>query len=233
MRVAITMDADWAADDVLRFAVERVVAARLPLTIFATHPSPVWAELASDLVEIALHPNFNRLLDRQAGDGDYRSVFDEIHGHFPDAVGFRSHSLVGGSHILSHATTRGLRYESNQYYPHPLRPFADHDGLLRITQTWSDSHTLYSRTNFELPDFLGGTWPGTVAVFSFHPIHVFLNNSRQEQYARARGCTDMGRLAPMRADADAPGVDFFLGRLIAHIQARELPCIRLDSLVAR
>jgi hypothetical protein len=183
VKIAITMDADWAHDDILRYALDIVVDAGAAVTIFATHASPVWKEYSSDpRVEIGVHPNLNPTLEGQGR--PYRTVLDEARSLIPAAKGIRAHSLTSNGPILDYASDLGFLYESNQYHPHPTTPFQNYRGLWRISQNWMDAEELYANHEMKLPSVLEQR--ADLVVLSFHPIHVFLNSGVRDHYESVR-----------------------------------------------
>lgn len=66
----LSIDIDWAHDDVLADTIDLVEEYRVPVTWFVTHDTPLLARLRSHPdFELGIHPNFNFLLsgDSRAG----------------------------------------------------------------------------------------------------------------------------------------------------------------------
>src|SRR5688572_22770431 len=66
-RIFLTIDIDWASDEVIADTAALVEEAGVAATWFVTHDTPQIGRLrANPLFELGIHPNFNFLLD---GDG--------------------------------------------------------------------------------------------------------------------------------------------------------------------
>lgn len=209
--VVLSFDVDWAPDGVLEPIVERLRASGVPATFFATHYSPLLASLERDQFEIALHPRIDDLRD------GVTSV-EELLALYPDAVGVRSHSLVSSGPLLQRQSERGIRYESNCFLPlHGLAPVWRLPDLVTIPYFWADDyHFLFGR-RFALEELdLAG--PG-LKVLDFHPIHVFMNTSAEDQYGRFREhYRDVERLKPL-VNRDDPGSGTLFDEVVDWIAA--------------
>jgi hypothetical protein len=204
--IYLTFDTDWADEAVLRDTLDLLDARRVAATIFATHASPLLAELTSHpRIEVGLHPNFNPLLEAGPHGSGAATVVGELHGLFPAAVSVRSHSLVQSSGLQHVFARRGLRYEVNQFVPAwsgiTCRPYREISGLIRVPYFWEDDvHAMAIERDFER-----GWEPGALLarpglkMFDFHPIHVFLNTEHLDRYERSRADhRDAARLAAHR-----------------------------------
>ena len=64
--ISFSIDVDWVNDFVLEDTLKLFEENEIKCTIFTTHKTTVLSSLNSDLFEIGLHPNFNKLLNRDA-----------------------------------------------------------------------------------------------------------------------------------------------------------------------
>jgi hypothetical protein len=210
-----TCDIDWAPDEVIADTLDLFARAGVPCTLFGTHQSAVLAGIAEDLFEVALHPNFNPLL--QGAGGSAADTLARLRDIFPDAVGVRSHSLTSSTPLSALFAEQGLRYESNTFMPYAdaVRPYRLWNGLLRIPFNWEDDvHFMYGRS-FDEP----GIDPGHAGcqVYVFHPVHLFLNTECAGRYERARPhYHDPAALRDLRNTTGVAGSRDLLIRLLEH-----------------
>ena len=228
---ALTFDVDWAPDEVLDDTLGLLAAAGCKATFFATHKSPALGGLGAGGFEVGIHPNFNPVMEGSGG--DFRRPVDELLSAFPDSRGVRSHSLVDGAMLISHFVRVGLKYDSNILLPYQrgLRPFHHCTGLVRIPYFWEDDvHFGYGRP-FLLEDV--PLDPGSLNVFDFHPVHVFLNTCDQAHYDGAkRFYQEPARLLECR-NTRRPGVRDLLTELLGHIRAEHAETATLGVVAER
>lgn len=182
--VVLTVDLDWAPDEVIADTIEIVDQTNVSVTFFATHATSTMHGLPRPRYEVAIHPNFNPLLT--GGIGSVRTVVEDLMEKYPDARGSRAHSLVQGSPIYNDLAQAGLEYDCSLFLPYQigLQPHRLPNGLVRIPYFWEDdAHFAYRRpfalANIELD-------PNRPNVFDFHPVHVFLNTEVEERYLAAK-----------------------------------------------
>ena len=88
--VFLTLDIDWACDEVLLDSIKLIEMAGIRATFFATHATPLLSRIAENpLFELGLHPNFNELLrgTPQAGGMSAAEVVDSLSAIVPGAHG--------------------------------------------------------------------------------------------------------------------------------------------------
>lgn len=186
----LTLDVDWACDDILSDTIDLVEHAGVAATWFVTHETALLDRLRSNpCFELGIHPNFNPLLDRRQN-GDNRSAHDvlaEILRVVPEAKAVRSHSMTQSSQLLELFKRQGLTHDCNHFIPYDsgiaLRPWRHWNGLIKVPYSWEDDiHALtVSGTPMQVPMSETG-----LVVVDFHPIHVFLNTERIDQYESTR-----------------------------------------------
>ncbi len=187
----ITLDIDWAHNDILADSIELIEMHRVPATWFVTHDTPLLLRLRSNPdFELGIHPNFNFLLngDSRAGH-DAAEVVDRILAIVPEAKAVRSHSTTQSSNLLDLFLNRGLTHECNSFIPVQsgieLKPWCLWFNLTRVPYYWEDDVScLYSSDNeLSMGKLIGMRG---LKVFDFHPIHVFLNTESLDRYERTR-----------------------------------------------
>lgn len=185
--VCITLDVDWASDEVLSGALDVVRELDVPVTLFCTHPTALLHDLDRSRVEIAWHPNF--LQPR-----DDAELVDEMAGWFPGCEGVRAHALYFHSRLAPLYLGHGLRYLAHdlRFLVPGLAPARHWSGLIDVPGFWEDDvHALYFDGDF-CPERVDLSAPG-LKVFDFHPIHLALNTDRMERYEAAREDMEAGR----------------------------------------
>jgi hypothetical protein len=188
--VFLTLDIDWACDEVLLDSIELIEKAGVRATFFATHATPLLLRIAENpLFELGLHPNFNELLrgTPQAGGMSAEEVVSSLASIIPGARSFRSHSLSWGDVISQAIRSAGITNVSNHLIPEQsriiLKPYADWYGLVHAPYFYQDSACFYFQQNTPIWDL--ATREG-LKVFDFHPMHIYLNSESQERYERLR-----------------------------------------------
>jgi hypothetical protein len=209
----LTLDVDWAPEEVLASVARLIDDAGLRATLFATHESDVLAALPDTHFEIGLHPRFN-------GDLLEEEPVRALKQTYPSARGARSHGLVASSRILQTYVAHGLIYESNIFLPFHdhVRPVLRFPRFASIPLTWSDDYHLLFSLPFELSAVhLEG--PG-LKVLNFHPIHVFMNTESPEHYERFKThSSDVQRMQRLK-NTDGSGLGTLFTALLERLSGR-------------
>lgn len=229
--VCLTVDIDWASDEVLQDLRRRFDALDLRATFFCTH-----AGIDVGPHERALHPNFRRhgdtmrALAHAAGPafadwGEpavYRGVIQTTRAFCPEAVGVRAHSLFYDSLLLEAYQEAGLVYDSTYLLPFAprLAPVPKEYGILELPLYYNDHFDLKAQaTDFQV-DRLRLDEPG-LKILNFHPNLVWLNAATNEQYLASRPFhKDPDRLREMRHPGR--GIGTLLEDVLEQIAARRL-----------
>lgn len=183
----ITLDVDWAHDDVLGFAIDMVEEAGIHATWLITHKSR-WIDRLREnpLFELGIHPNFNGLL---SGGAKYSHTVEHVVRQLleiaPDSQSVRSHSLMYSSRLSDIFVELGLTHDLNSYVPRRsvghLSPWKLPNGQTRVPTTWED--------DLEFPivaDEPWAAWETGIRVVNFHPIHLYLNTEDTNRYESTR-----------------------------------------------
>lgn len=165
--LSLSIDTDWAPTPVIRDTLDLLDDYGVPATVFSTHDDG----LDLDDHERALHPNF---LDDE-DDLDDEAVLAELVETFPDAVGTRSHSLYTHGQLHALYPEYDLAYESNYMaYREPnLRAFWMGQRFVQLPIYFMDDVWMHREQT--LPDVDALLDEPGLKVFTFHPIHVYLN----------------------------------------------------------
>jgi hypothetical protein len=196
----LTIDIDWATDEVINDTINIVEAANVEATWFVTHSSDALSRLRENQkFELGIHPNFNSLLDgSKKNGGDIRVVIEKLLEIVPDAKSLRSHSLLTSTRLLQLMPQYGLTHEANIYMPsascNDIRPFSIWNGLVRVPHSFEDDLYLLSRSNCDSTNAVSISTHVSESfmsdhkfqVFDFHPIHIFLNSENLDRYESTR-----------------------------------------------
>ena len=218
--IIFTSDIDWAPDEIIEYMLDIFVSYQTKCTLFVTHPSDVLKKCNRDLFEIAIHPNFNPLLNGNISDKSADSILDELMNWYPEARGVRSHSMTQNTPLLGKFLEKGLLYEANHFLPYQkIQPFKLWNGLWRIPYNWEDDiHFAYQNSFTEVGMTLNDD---DLFVFDFHPIHVFLNTENEQRYQNAKehyhNPTELKKIA----NQDTPGTEDMLIYLLKTIQNKQ------------
>jgi len=174
-RIGITLDIDWAPDEVVKFVIDTLFEYQVKATLFATHKSELIKSLDISRYEIGIHPDFSR-------DGNYNNVIQALQAVYPQAIGVRSHGLFESSMILRAFLDNGLKYDVNTFIPmrEGLYPFLRLNKLVRIPFYWEDDAYFSQPATFELSDLQAHK--NGLKIYNFHPIHIYMNTSSPEHY---------------------------------------------------
>jgi len=201
-RAFLTFDIDWVNDSVLLDTIELVESAGISATWFATHNTPLLSRLRSNpMFELGIHPNFNPLLQGDNSKAaDALQVIKQAFEIVPDSLSVRSHSIAQSGPILQAFAESGLTHDSNYMVPEsagiPLRPWRMNCGMTEVPYCWADEHISNGRQSNDFKDIIRRVG---LAVFDFHPIHVFINTDSPSSYSKVRPhLSDVERLIKYR-----------------------------------
>jgi hypothetical protein len=183
----ITLDVDWAHDEVFGHAIDLVEEAGICATWLITHESGCLERLTSNpLFEVGIHPNFNGLLSGEAAglQAPPREIISDLLRFVPEARVVRSHSLAYSSRLSDIFLESGLTHDLNSYIPSDaakfISPWKLPNGQIRVPSRWEDDLEFPIKA---VPDW--SRWGG-VRVLNFHPIHLFLNTESLRRYEKTR-----------------------------------------------
>ncbi len=185
--VVFTSDIDWAPEEAIGYMLKIFEKNRIKCTLFATHKSKVLDNCDRNLFEIALHPNFNKLLFEGKCNESPEEIVQNLINIYPEAIGIKSHSMTQSTPLLDLFKKKGLVYDANQFMPYSngVTPFLMWNGLIRIPYNWEDDvHYLY---NYSFDDpLIDITENQVLNIFNFHPAHIYINNNSEANYLNAK-----------------------------------------------
>lgn len=204
--IFITLDIDWAADDVLADSIDLIEAAGVAATWFVTHDTVLLDRLRdNDKFELGIHPNFNKLL---AGDDDVADnatqIIEGMLEVVPEAVSVRSHSMTQNSVLLDLFKDKGLLHDCNTFVPYQsgvtLSPWKHWNGIMKVPYFWEDDVACIYENIDQYEQTLQTEG---LKVYDFHPIHLFLNTETLSRYEDTRDIhRDASQLISHRNEVD-------------------------------
>ena len=233
MRAAlVTFDVDWAPEWAIALCADLCARAGAKATFFATHPSPLLTELATDpRFEVGIHPNF---LPRSSHGQTAEQVVRACLAFAPAARSMRTHSLVQSSPIFD---TVGNQFEQIDTDMSLFLPF--HVGLQPVDYFIGDGLRRMIRLPYHWEDDVAAMWPGWrwdaeptwgegLAAVDFHPILVALNMASLTTYQALKQRLVGRRLIDLSREDVAPlvnggaGAATYLKRLLEGLERPSL-----------
>jgi hypothetical protein len=216
-KIHITFDTDWAPEEAVLDAIRLIDSYNVSATFFATGNYKCLQNTLNN-IEVALHPNFNSVLN---GSGEnFIYIFDALHNIYPNAKGFRSHSLTQSSHILLHAKEKGMVYDSNLYHPEQGQPYLDYSGLIRFTHVWVDLGHILDENAFEINQL--PFQKSKTNIIDFHPIHTFVNTNTTAFYNSVKHLTSNLNELKKQSNNDKKGVRTLFIDLLEFIKLHKI-----------
>ncbi|HOZ52591.1 MAG TPA: hypothetical protein PLU17_12080 [Chitinophagaceae bacterium] len=222
-KIFVTLDIDWAHDDVVRNVADFLSSNHIKATWFVTHQSPVLDELRNNpLFELGIHPNYNPLLLQHSTSkgANAKEVLENILQIVPEAKSVRSHSLTQHSALVDYYAEKGLVHELNVFIPIQediiLKPYRHWTNIIQVPHVWEDDVNMrYGLDYFEMIekviDYTG------ITVLDFHPIHLFLNANAYEQYEEVKDFLQDYQRLETHINKDSFGTKNFLSLLVDKI----------------
>ena len=177
--IYITLDIDWAPDEVIEYCVVQLRKYKVKSTFFVTHESPFLKSLVNEHdIEIGVHPNY-------LNNKNFENVIDHLLECYPSATSVKAHALYSSSCLVKLYQMKGFKVCSDILLPnHPNLVPVWRFGVNSILITpyfWEDGNyfTNVKEPDFEIEKFI--KIPG-MKIFNFHPIHIFTNTSSLKHY---------------------------------------------------
>lgn len=223
----LTLDIDWASDEVIAYAIDVLEKYDVAATWFITHDSPILNRLrANSKFELGIHPNFNQCLF----EGNSKSVYnylDDLKQVVPEAISLRSHSLTKNSMLSNCLLERGFTHESNIFINNSdieLKPFELPKGLTQVCYNWGD----YSFFSSDGPQVIDYMKTSGLRVLNFHPIHIYLNTCCIDQYNSAKTVKNIKTLKE-HVNIDSYGIKNYLEQFIKCSSITRIDNISVES----
>ena len=185
----LTIDVDWAHDEIIKDTIELFEQIDICVTWFMTHKTPMINRIRENpKFELGIHPNFNLLLSGESSRGENaKDILDKIMEIIPEAKSVRSHSMTQSTNLLEFFIKSGLTHDANHFVPYQskinLKPWALWNGLVKVPYLWEDDIACLFGN---MRDIVNVEKQGGLKVFDFHPIHIFLNTEHMTRYEQSR-----------------------------------------------
>ena len=186
----MTFDFDWANDGVFEDFLDLIESKGITGTLHVTHKTEL-LKRAGQLLELGIHPNFNKLLCGEDHFNSYLTVMKEIKEIVPNAVSLRSHALTNSSIITAKYADFGIKYDLNTLIPAynglRIRPYRApvNGNVLSLPFIFEDDIYLGQSDKRKAEYYLSDEFDAP-RIFNFHPIHLFLNTDTLATYEKAR-----------------------------------------------
>jgi hypothetical protein len=187
-KIYITLDVDWAHDDIIIYTIGLIEKYDLYATWYITHDTPILARLRENpKFELGIHPNFNPLLIGSDSKGkDFEEVAGNMLGLVPEAKSVRSHSMTQNSRILDAFARMGLSHDCNHFIPYEsdinIKPWKLWNDMIKCPYHWEDDIE-FTKKNTGIIDVFKKS---CLNIYDFHPIHIYLNTENTMRYEQTR-----------------------------------------------
>ncbi len=188
-KLFITIDIDWAHDEVIEDTLKLLEEAKASATLLITHKTKLLKNLYNNkLFELGIHPNFNNLLNGESEESiDASKIVSKLLEIVPNAKCVRSHSMTQNSKLLDIFFEKKIKYDLNHFVPlHSgiqLKPWASWNGIIKVPYFWEDDIDCIYNKGHTIEELL--LYKG-IKVVDFHPIHIFLNTESMDRYQASR-----------------------------------------------
>lgn len=202
-KIFLTLDVDWAHDEVWNEAIELLESFDIPATWFITHNSSLISRiLKNPKFRIGIHPNFNKIINIEDNSKSVDKIIKEFNAFCPKSRLLRSHCLLQSELLLDIFLENDYDYVFNTFIPlrkkqkiapwtlwnylpsnnkNGQTPFFHKHHLKSIPHCWQDNVSL--KMHLTLPS---ETFLNQLIVMNFHPIHIYLNTESISRYEDSR-----------------------------------------------
>lgn len=216
MEISITFDTDWVHESAIEHCVYLLDKYNQKATFFSTNNYKLFNTKDFNH-EIGIHPNFNDLLNQ--GLSNYKLIINDLVKLFPNAKGFRSHSLTTSSHILAYLNSLGFVYDSNLFHPEGGKGYYDYSGVFRFIHNYVDLGHLLDGSPLEVDEIKLSD--NHINILDFHPIHVYLNTPTVEYYNKIKFSTNNKDLIEFR-NKSVKGIGDLFIEILEHMKINKI-----------
>lgn len=178
----LTFDVDWAPDFAIELCLEILKLKKIKATFFATHETDLNQEVILQGHELGIHPNF--LTQSSQGNSPIQ-IIENCLTFAPHAKTIRTHALVQSTPLLFEIFNSFPQlkldlstFMSNAKYIERFKWQFDDISFDRINYNWEDDAQFFDKNyKWSKPYF-----PGSISIFDFHPVHVYLNSQDSLNY---------------------------------------------------
>lgn len=184
-KIYLTLDIDWASDEVLSFVLDYFIHNNIKATFFATHQTELLNLIKerNDLFSLGIHPNF---LENSTHGKNIEEVLDYVLSIVPEAKVSRSHSVVQSGRVFSALYNKKIKVDTSIMLPYynNVESFKQYVGedeyIIRAPFIWADDYELCKKEDKFDEDIFKNI--NGLKIIMFHPIHLYLNSLKLEDY---------------------------------------------------
>lgn len=186
-KIFLIFDVDWAHDEIIDNTLEILQPHKVASTWFLTHETIKNKILhESGIVKTGIHPNFNEILMARSVTS-FSENLDKSMKLIESPKVVRSHSQTQSSRILDRFAEIGITHDCNHYIPFhsgiELKPWRIWNNIIKVPVFWEDDLDICRGKKIDLATLVKSSG---LKVFSFHPIHIFLNSNNLDLYEKTR-----------------------------------------------
>lgn len=175
----LSFDMEWAPDFIMESFIELIEEYKVYTSIFLTNNfRSLKYYKKSSFISLEIHPNFNKLLEKNETTGNYLTVLKSIIKLVPGCKVIRSHGLTQNSKILNYAKKMGITHDSNDIVfgsKQKFFPYKHFSGLIKAPITWEDDIYLYLNKSKKVEFKKKFLSKKHINIFNFHPLSIFIN----------------------------------------------------------
>ncbi len=185
----LTIDVDWASDDIIEDIAAYLLKNKVKATWFVTHDSPAIRDLKDypDYFERGIHPNF---FEGSSQGKTYEEVLDFCMDIVPEAISTRSHGVYQHGRLMSDIVQNTpIKIDSTTFLPEMAGICAVNQSftkgsIIKAPFFWADDYEICLPQPFQKIDRLFDV--NGLRIYMFHPIHVALNTTSWDGYQKDR-----------------------------------------------
>jgi hypothetical protein len=218
--IAITFDTEWSPIPVLTFAREIMDRHGTAATWFCTDDKAKRCLGAGH--ELAVHPCFKSVRTEAA-------TLSRLLRLYPEARGSRSHSVYFHTRLTDLYKQFGIEYDCNYVIPARVKPWWLLNGILEIPVNYADNYMFLQNNWFPIEEL--DCWRNPMpVVFSFHPVHVYVNTESQEHYENVKQFYHDPEKLWIHRNNEVHGTEDYLLKLLEKIRQDDLETCTLGEI---
>ncbi|QLH04015.1 hypothetical protein C5F49_00760 [Nitrosopumilus oxyclinae] len=220
----ITLDCDWVPDFILDDVVNLFNEKNVKAVFFITNDSPTVQKLRKNpLFEVGIHPNF---FPNSSHGNDIDSVLKYLKEIIPEAKSIRTHGLYQSTPLLKKFQEYGIENDVSillSKTPNLTSHYSKFFNLYRFPYFWEDDVEMDEEYKWSLDNPL--FHKEGLKIFNFHPIHVYLNSRKMNQYNSLKEEVGLNNVNENNIknyiNKNKNGAKDFLEEIISHLENKD------------
>ena len=234
-KILLTMDIDWASEDVISSALNFIIELNVPCILFQTHESKVINNETSSLFSYELHPNFCKNSDHGESVIEVINFVSELK-HSGKAL--RAHKYFMPKEALNIYAKNGFKFTLNDYtdliYHKPYKLLHD---FYELNTFFEDGFYIKNQYPLNISYVIERMKSDGIYVFNLHPIHLAFNSNVSSltreykdkmtkiEYQNINDCFIKNKMF------SGYGIKSFLKDLIIELKINDFQFISLDEVL--